>query len=152
MENFLISPESWHSRIKMFKTIFMEKPRMGPSLWLACVLPSFPPFIPLQVHSYPLFQRVLSAVIYSYSYVSSSASVFFFPVPPDFSFEQGCSPGVLLDFSQSTGLEHWVGLSTGNIRTKTEVEERAVSKPPRPPPPAPLLPQGGSAVTGRKDC
>lgn len=85
-------------------------------------------------------------MIYSYFYVSSSASVFLFPVPPDFSFEQRCSPSVLSDFSQSTGLEHWVGLSTRNTRTKTEIDERAVPKPPSPPPPAPLLPQGGSAV------
>lgn len=78
---------------------------------LAVIFPIL--FIPLQVHPYSLFQTVLPMLIYSYPYVSISASIVFFPVPPDFSFQQECSPDGLSDCTQPSGLEHGQGYIQG---------------------------------------
>lgn len=69
-------------------------------------------------------------MIYSYLNVSNSASVFLFPVPPDFDFQQGCWLGRLSDYSQPTELKHCVGQSTRSIWTKSETLKEEERNPP----------------------
>lgn len=102
-------------------------------------------FIPLQVHPYSLFQTVLPMLIYSYPYVSISASIVFFSVPPDFSFQQECSPDGLSDCTQPAGLEHGARLHTRSARTKPRVSRGRRNRYPQTLN-APL--QGRYAVTG----
>lgn len=69
-------------------------------------------------------------MIYTYLYVSNSASVFLFPVPPDFDFHYGCLLGRLSDCSQSSELEYCIGQSKRTIWTKPETSKEEEWIPP----------------------
>lgn len=141
MENFLVSPRGWHSRrIKMFEMIvFMQTPRMGPFLWLTCnFCPTFPhsfhsstspPLSPLP-NSLACGDLFLSLCLqFCFCISLSSPSRFFLPA--------GMFPGwaVRLLTTHNTG-------ALGRAKYKeyqdqawtSEGEERAVPKPPSPPP------------------
>lgn len=154
MENFLVFPKVWLNRnIMMFEITFMQTPKMSHFLLVTCILPNllwFSQFCSSLYKSTLIPSSKQSCLCWSVLIpVSNSASIVFFPIPPDLSFQQECSPDGLSDCTQPPGLEHGARLHTRSARTKPRVSRGRRNRYPQALS-APL--QGRSAVTSSEGC